>query len=757
MFRQNFRNSILYKFQKNISITLFVGACVLSFVVAVNEWVTLKNSLTTKGRSFASYIAKLSLDPLIMKDNIRLDSIVNEANKDEDILYAIIGDAQGNHITSQYASINYQSPRLKAILSRLSKDSEFQDVIDMIKKDGLIVEVSVPILTGADTIGIVTVCLSMHNIRNQIILTVLFVLVFNLMVAVALGSILFIASRKSILNPIIDLGHAAGRLAKGDLSTQVNIKTTGEIRMLVDSFNQMAEDLQKTTVSKDYVSNIIGSMNDALIVVSPEGRIINANRAIYRLLGYEEGELVGRPVEMIFGKELSATGGERDLSAMSVTGTDEKVYLTRDGRKIPVSFSVSAMNDADGKPLGIICIAQDITERKRAEAEKRSLEERLQRAEKLETLGKLAGGVAHDLNNVLGVISGYSELLIEKIPAGNPLREYTANILKSSERAAAIIQDLLTLTRRGVIVFDVIDFNSLVSNFLVTPEFDRLQAYHPNVTVKTDLEKDLLHIKGSHVHLEKMLMNLVSNAAEAIVGSGEVKIRTENRYLDKTVPGYDTIDKGDYVVLTVSDTGGGIPTADLDKIFEPFYTNKSMGRSGTGLGLAIVWGTIKDHAGYIAVKSIEGKGTTFTLYFPVTREESRKDTQKIPIEQYMGHGESVLVVDDVHEQRQVATTLLMRLGYKVNSVSSGEEAVEYLKSNNATILVLDMIMDPGIDGFETYKRILEINPHQKAIIVSGFSETERIRKAQELGAGVYMKKPYLMEKLGIAIRDELIR
>ena len=182
-----------------------------------------------------------------------------------------------------------------------------------------------------------------------------------------------------------------------------------------------------------------------------------------------------------------------------------------------------------------------------------------------------------------------------------------------------------------------------------------------------------------------------------------------------------------------------------------------MGRSGTGLGLSIVWGVVKDHEGYIDVRSIEGKGTAFTLYFPVTREKMGEDARKIPIEKYLGQGEAVLVVDDVPEQRQVATTLLMRLGYQVNAVASGEEAVEYLKSNKADILVLDMIMEPGIDGLETYQRILAINPHQKAIIVSGFSETDRAREARQLGAGAYIKKPYIMERIGVAIRDELSR
>ncbi len=367
MVGQNFRQSIRYRFVRDISIILFIGTCVLSAVIAINEGMMLKRSLITKGRSFASYIAKLSQDPLIMKDSIQLDSITNDANKDEDILYAVIRDAQGNPVTSQYASINYQSPRLKGILTGMSKDSELQDIIAAIQKNEPTAEASVPILTGADTIGMVTVCLSQHDIRNRIAHTVVFVIALNLIVAIVLGSVLFIASKKAILDPIIELGHAADRLAKGDLSTQVNIETTGEIRMLVDSFNKMAEDLAGTTVSKEYVGNIIKSMNDALVVVSPEGRILNVNGATCRLLGYEEGELVYRPFALILGEESLVAGGDRGPSTISVAATGDNIYVTKDGRKIPVSLSTSTMHDVDGKPMGLICVAQDITERKQAE------------------------------------------------------------------------------------------------------------------------------------------------------------------------------------------------------------------------------------------------------------------------------------------------------------------------------------------------------------------------------------------------------
>jgi nitrogen-specific signal transduction histidine kinase len=391
------------------------------------------------------------------------------------------------------------------------------------------------------------------------------------------------------------------------------------------------------------------------------------------------------------------------------------------------------------------------------EEEKRDLLERLQRSEKMEALGELAGGVAHDLNNVLGIMSGYSELLMEEIPEGHRTRVHVEKIFQSAEKGGAIIQDLLTLARRGVTTADVINLNGIVSDFLKSPVFEKMKDYHPRVNFRTSYDTNLLNIKGSPVHLEKTLMNLVSNAAESISGEGEVTIRTEGRYLEKPIRGYDDVKEGDYAVLIISDTGMGIPPKDRDKIFEPFYTKKTMGRSGTGLGLAIVWGTVKDHNGYIDVQTGIGKGTTFTLYFPVTRDEAVAPKQKEPIELYMGNGESVLVIDDIDGQREVAERLLTRLGYRVHSVSGGEAAVAYLKENKADILVLDMIMTPGIDGLETYKRVLDINPEQKAIIVSGFSETDRVKEAQRLGAGAYVRKPYVMEKIGVAIRDELHR
>ncbi|HPY06650.1 MAG TPA: PAS domain S-box protein, partial [Smithellaceae bacterium] len=502
------------------------------------------------------------------------------------------------------------------------------------------------------------------------------------------------------------------------------------------------EEIQKANALLNSIVENIPNM--IFLKDAGELRFTRFNRAGEELLGHSRDDLLGKNDYDFFPKEQADFFTQKDREVLRrkvIVDIQEEPLQTRDrGERILHTKKVPILN-ANGEPEYLMGISEDITDRKRAEAEKRRLEERLRRAEKMEALGQLAGGVAHDLNNVLGVLSGYSELLLAEIPEGQKARRHVEKILQSTEKGAAIIQDLLTLARRGVISEEVIQVNDIISGFIKTPAFENIRDYHPGVSFRMDCDPNLLNIKGSPVHLEKTLMNLVSNAAESISGEGEVIIRTENRYLDKAVVGYDEVREGDYVVLSVSDTGTGISDEHREKIFEPFYTKKAMGRSGTGLGLTIVWGTVKDHNGYIDVVSRVGEGTTFTLYFPATREEQTAPPERTPVERYMGRGETVLVVDDIAEQRDVASGLLRKLGYRVHSVSSGEEAVEYLKENRADILILDMIMAPGMDGMEAYRRILEIHPQQKAILVSGFSETYRVRKAQLLGAGVYVKKP----------------
>jgi len=489
---------------------------------------------------------------------------------------------------------------------------------------------------------------------------------------------------------------------------------------------------------------------DPVVVYDMKGKVAYFNPAFTRAFGWTQEEYLGKEKDIFVPEEAWPETNmmtNKMLAGENISGFETSRY-TKEGNIIPVSISGALYRDKDDNPVGSIINLRDIREQK-------SLEAQLQRSQKMEALGLLAGGVAHDLNNVLFGIVSYPDLLLMQIPEDSPLRKPILTMQDSGKKAADIVQDLLTLARRGVVTEKVVNLNNIISEYLKTPEYEKLKSYHPRIEVETSLESDPLNITGSSVHLSKVVMNLVSNAVEAMLDGGKILISTKNRYIDRPVSGYDSIEEGDYVALTVSDTGVGISSEEIKRIFEPFYTKKIMGRSGTGLGMAVVWGTVKDHNGYIDVQSTEGKGTTFTLYFPATRQEIAQEKGILPVEKYMGEGESILVVDDVKEQGEIVFKLLTTLGYVVDIFSSGEEAVEYLKENRADLIVLDMIMDPGIDGLDTYKRILELHPDQKAIIASGFSETDRVKEAQRLGAGAYLKKPYTLEKIGIAVKAEL--
>ena len=566
--------------------------------------------------------------------------------------------------------------------------------------------------------------------------------------------------------PIVYEHESLGILAIDNIQSKRPL-TNSDVNFLMGVASQTAvginnaKSFQKIQESEKKYRELVENANSIIMRRDIDGNITFFNEFAQKFFGYTENEILGKSLEgTIFPiTESTKTYLENLLPQFNHTTEkpiiNEKESVLRNGKKVWIAWTYRPIFDSDGNIMEILCIGTDITELKRAGQEKRDLEFRLQRAQKMEAIGTLAGGVAHDLNNILSGIVSYPELLLMDIPQDSPLRRPILTIQKAGERAAAIVQDLLTLARRGVITTKVVNLNSIISEYLKSPEFENLRMHHPNVHIKTDFETDLLNILGSPIHLTKTIMNLVTNAAEAISDIGEIVLSTRNRYIDRSLNGYDKIKEGDYVTLSVRDTGIGIPSEDLERIFEPFYTKKVMGKSGTGLGMAVVWGTVKDHKGYIDVKSAGGKGTEFALYFPVIRQELTRDKPLLSIEDIMAKGESILVVDDVEDQRKIASEMLTKLGYSVTSVSSGEEAVDYMKNHSTDLLMLDMIMEPGIDGLDTYKTILEIHPNQKAIIASGYSETDRVREAQRLGATAYVRKPYLLDKIGKVVRDEL--
>ncbi|MBN2419249.1 MAG: PAS domain S-box protein [Deltaproteobacteria bacterium] len=507
--------------------------------------------------------------------------------------------------------------------------------------------------------------------------------------------------------------------------------------------------------SLGFISGLLEHSPNAIIVFNTDTSVKYVNPAFEKLTGYSSEEALNTKAPYPWWIDTPEYGTVEERLKLGRNGLQhaERCYKKKNGENFWVDLNVNPVLE-NGRLSYSLSTWIDITENKRSEKEKKRLEEKLQRSQKMESLGLLAGGVAHDLNNILSGIVSYPELLLLDIPEESTLRKPLETIRESGNRAVAIVQDLITIARGVATTKKPVNINNVINDYLNSPEFRHLEQHNPSITYETIKDDSLFNINGSYAHLKKIIINLVANASEAIEKTGVVTISTKNRHLEKPLKAYDDVRTGDYAVLSVSDNGTGISPADLNRIFEPFYSKKMMGRSGTGLGLPVVWNVVQEHDGYINVTSGE-QGTTFDLYFPITRTEISGADTPFSFDALKGNGEKILVVDDLDNQRIITGRFLERLGYDVHTAGSGEEAVEYLKENSVDLVILDMIMDPGINGRETYERIIKIHPFQKAVIVSGYAETDDVKATLKMGAGQFIRKPITLQTLGISVREEL--
>lgn len=513
--------------------------------------------------------------------------------------------------------------------------------------------------------------------------------------------------------------------------------------------------------SETSMQSILKAIPDIVFRLDSGGNITFISPAISKYLESPHS-LLGRPIfELVAPEDLGKAQhrlNERRTGERATFDLEIRLLLSRNAHSLQETsryFSLSAegIYHPNGRGsnhfLGTQGIARDITKRK-------LLEHQLLQAQKMELIGNLASGIAHDLNNILSGLVSYPDLLLLEIPQDDPLHKKIQVIQKSGKKAAAIVQDLLTLARRSISIDEICNINTILSDYLESVEFQLVKNRHSHITIHTDLQDNLLNVKGSAVHLSKVVMNILNNGLEAMPGGGEVSISTANVYVDTYLKGYEQIPEGEYVCTSIADSGVGIPKDDLRRVFEPFYTKKSMQHSGTGLGMTVIWATIKDHKGFLDIDSVEGQGTTVKFYLPARREDVTSQQGRIVLDDYLG-SEAVLIVDDIPEQLDIACNMLSKLGYVVYTATSGEKALEAIRQQPVDLVILDMIMPGGLDGLETYQEITKLYPRQKAIITSGFSESERVRKLLQLGAGDYVQKPYTLEKLGMSVRAELDR
>lgn len=489
-----------------------------------------------------------------------------------------------------------------------------------------------------------------------------------------------------------------------------------------------------------------------------DGLFVDVNESFLRLFRHSRQDVIGHSSlaiglwvdpehRKLWSHELSIRGEVNHFITRFRTADDDILDVALASRLMPIDHEDC-----------VLTVIRDITAYLREEKENRELKEKLVQSQKMEALGLLAGTVAHDLNNILSGMVTYPELILMQLSEEHPLRGAIRKIHESGKRAAAVVNDLLTVARGAATEKHLIDLNALVRDYLGSPECFDLRIRFPGIHLVSECQGSSAKILASEIHIKKALINLVVNGAEAVQEtkkSGIITISTRTVHLDRPFQGYQSVPPGDYAVIRVSDTGCGISQEDLSRIFEPFYTRKVMGKSGTGLGLTVVWNTVCDHCGTVDVVS-GPEGTAFDLYFPVHAGFLDKEQGVHPDPSVShGEGERILVVDDEAEQRSIAEMMLHQLGYIPETVDSGEKAVDRLERTPFDLVILDMIMPSGIGGLETYRRIQKIHQGIPTILASGYADTEDIRLALEAGASTFLQKPYSVAALSSALRDAL--
>ena len=397
----------------------------------------------------------------------------------------------------------------------------------------------------------------------------------------------------------------------------------------------------------------------------------------------------------------------------------------------------------DEEIVGATCVARDVTERKK-------LESKLIQAQKMESIGTLAGGVAHDFNNLLMGIQGYTSLMLLDLDAIHPHYARLKSIEEQVRSGADLTKQLLGFARGGKYQVTTIDLNDVIEKSSVM--FGRTKK---EISIHCNLDSNLWPVEADRGQIEQALLNLYVNAWQAMPGGGKLYIDTQNIIIGDNYVSTFTIEPGNYIKISVTDTGLGMDDKTIERIFDPFFTTKEMGR-GTGLGLASVYGIIKGHRGMIKVYSEKGHGTTFTIYLPSSTKNVMPEKELHSVEETLRGHETILLVDDEEVILDVSKAILENLGYRIISSDKGEEAIKIYKTdpNKIDLVILDMIL-PGMSGMETFDRLKEINPNIKVILSSGYSLNGNARNLINKGCRAFIQKPFSISAISSTIRRVL--
>jgi len=616
-----------------------------------------------------------------------------------------------------------------------------------------------PIQSGGVVYGILAISPSSVSLENEIwseIRQRTTISVHLMVVLLVLVNLILVL----VLRPVRALGLSANRFGAGDLSARMPETRLAEIAPTVSAFNAMATNLEGVLgelrakeAANRRLGTILEQTEEAILTVDLENRITSWNLGARRLLGRTAEEMLGRPLASLFAEGVADPEGMVNrLLDTRLPDRLETEFRSADGSSIDVMASGSPLTTADGQLDGHIIVARDITERRRAEVERAELESQFRQAQKMEAVGRLAGGVAHDFNNLLTVIIGRSEFLRDQLPANDPLVRHVDIIAQGAQRAANLTGQLLAFSRRQVLQPKVLDLNSVIGG--MAEMLRRLIG--ENIVLVTLPAPGLGQVMADPGQIEQILMNLAVNARDAMPTGGRLTLETSNVVGDEAyVRHHLGARPGAYVVLAVTDTGTGMSAETQARLFEPFFTTKGPGK-GTGLGLATVYGIVKQSGGNIYVSSEPGRGTSFKVYLP--RVDAVPDTAEDSDDagaSPRGH-ETILLVEDEPDLRDLALEILAMHGYVVLVAAEADEALRLADGHAGRLdLLLTDVMMPGMSGRELAVELAARRPGLRVLYMSGYTADAMAGHGVLEPEIMFLQKPYSPAALAHKVREVL--
>lgn len=587
------------------------------------------------------------------------------------------------------------------------------------------------------------------NFERQYFITVLIVIAIVIIFQIAFFYIL-----KERLGSLIQITSKISK--NGGLSDRVNWVSSDEIGTLAQSFNRMLDRLESAhkeiSSNEAYLDDIFHSMLNSLVAINPDQTIRTVNHSLLQLLKYSEQELLGQPIRLIFpdhpAKLCPKEYVETSDQSYIIHG-EEHIFVTKEGKRIPVLLSCSIIRDLSHKNRGVVCVAQDISQLKQMEEERKRLEDQLRQSQKMEAIGTLAGGIAHDFNNILSTMQGFTWLLLADKPENSEERDYLNEIYIAGERAAGLIQQILTFSRT-----DNQEQKPLKLTPLVKEALRFIRATIPkSIEIRQDIDPNCQAVQANATQIHQIIINLCTNALHAM--------KNEQGILTVSLDQVDSQDEPElkqefpdsrFVRITVSDTGHGISPEIKNRIFEPFFTTKEVGE-GTGLGLSVVHGIVKNHNGRIFVHSEVGQGATFQIYLPVIDSIGQEEVRDELYKPAKGD-EHILIVEDEPSLARFYEIALTQLGYRVTREKNGDAALTRFKQNplEFDVVFTDQAM-PQMTGIQLGQELLKLDPNLPIILATGFKGESLKQRALSVGIRYFLEKPVNIGKLTQTIRE----